>query len=121
MTVTLIHPRLLSGMTRFFPERLTVEEKSATLDAYGQAVETWAAVVGWMDIPCAKAPLSANERQAASYTATDRAWHVLLNGAYPTITTRHRAVIDTDTHDIDAVETDQTGSITRLRVRMITT
>lgn len=121
MTAAIISPRLLTRMPGFFPSRATIQAKPSppTLDEYGQETETWADVSGLQNIACAKAPLSAFERQAAGYTTTDRVWHVLLSGAYPAITTRHRAVIDIEAFDIDAVEVDQSSTLTRLRVRQI--
>lgn len=123
MTVPLVHPRLLSdiGRSGFFPSSCTVQAKTTSADAYGEEQETWVDVSGLQAIDCVKAPLSAMERQAAGYTATDRVWNVLLKGAYPQITTRHRSVVDGEVFDIDAVETDQTGTLTRLQVRQITT
>lgn len=120
MTVAMIHPKLISRLSGFFPALVTIQAKTVALDDYGQETETWADVSGWQAITCAKSPLSASERQAAGYTATDRVWAVLLAGAYPTITTRNRATIDNETFDIDSVEVDQTGTLTRLRVRQIT-
>lgn len=120
MTVAIVHPRLLSKLPGFFPASVAIQQKSATLDGYGQEVETWTNVTDLGDLSATKAPLTAMERQAAKYTATDQVWHVLLAGAYPEITTANRAVIDGDTFDIDAAETDQTGTVTRLRVRQIT-
>jgi head-tail adaptor len=105
----------------YFPSLATIQAKTVTRAPSGQEIEAWADVGGLVGISAAKAPLTAIEQQAAGYTATDQAWHVLLKGAYPTITTRHRAVIDGVTHDIDAVETDQTGTVTRLRVRTVGT
>lgn len=121
MTVAVMHPRFVGLNTQFFGSLATIEEKTdpSPTDQYGQEIETWLPVVGLQAIACAKAPLSAQERQAANYTATDQAWHVLLAGAFPSITTRHRAVIDGAVFDIDAAETDQTGSLTRLRARMV--
>ena len=120
MTVPIIHSRMLSRLPGFFAAQVTIQGKSVVRDGYGQEIETWTDVSGWQGIRAAKAPLTANERQALRYTATDRVWHLLLAGAYPEITTSHRAVIGTDVFDIDAAETDQSGSVTRLRVRQIT-
>lgn len=119
MTVAIVHPRLPLKLLGFFPALVTIQAKTIALDVYGQETETWADVSGWQSIKCAKAPLSASERQAAQFTVTDRAWSVLLAGSYPTITTRHRAVINVEMFDIDAVEVDQVGVLTRLRIRAI--
>lgn len=119
MAVPVMHPRFVALNRQFFPSLATIEAVSETQDGSGQEVETWLPVAGLQSLDCAKAPLTAQERQAANYTATDQAWHVLLKGAYPTITTEHRAVVDGDVYDIDAVETDQTGTLTRLRVRTV--
>ena len=122
MTAAVIHPRFLASVPAgFFPTRCTIEGSTTTQNAFGEPIATWAAVTGLVDIACAKAPLTASELQAAGYTATDQAWHVALAGAYPTITTAHRAVVDDEPFDIDAVETDQTSTVTRLRVRSVTT
>lgn len=122
MTAAIVHPRFLASVPPgFWPSRCTIEGSTATRDAYGEPVEAWAGVAVLTAIPCAKAPLSAIERQGAGYTATDRVWNVLLQGAYPAITTNQRAVIDGEPFDIDAEETNQTGTVTRLRVRSVTT
>lgn len=122
MTAAIIHPRFMAAMPAgFFPSRCTIEARTATLDQFGDEQVSWLSVPAVVDVPCVKAPLNAMERQAAGYTATDQAWHVLLSGAYPAITTAQRAVVDGGTFDIDAVETDQTGTVTRLRVRSVTT
>lgn len=121
MTVPVIHPRFMGLNQAFFPSQVTIEVKTdpAPVDTYGQTLDVWLPVPGLQAISCTKAPLSAQERQALSYTVTDQAWTVLLAGAFPSITTSHRAVIDNTTYDIDAAETDQTGSMTRLRVRSV--
>jgi hypothetical protein len=122
MTAAIVHPRFLATMPAgFFPSRCTIEAKTTTLDEFGGEQDAWLSVPAIADVACAKAPLTALERQAAGYTATDQAWHVLLPGAFPAITTVHRAVVDGETFDIDAAETDQTGTVTRLRVRSVTT
>lgn len=120
MSAAIVSLRLLSGMTGFFPLLVTIQAKAGTDDPYGQPVETWADVNGWQEIKAAKASLSAMERQTAGYTATDRVWDILLMGPYPDITTAHRVVIDVEFFDIDGVETDQSGNVTRLRVRQAT-
>ncbi|MFP5369275.1 MAG: head-tail adaptor protein [Actinomycetes bacterium] len=118
MTVPVIHPRLTRMLGAFFPSQVRVQAKTATQDAYGQEQETWADVIATGG---ARSQLTGEEREAAGYTATDRVWHVALQGAYPQITTRHRAKVDGEIHDIDAVEIDQTANVTRLRVRQVTT
>lgn len=123
MTTPLLHPRAIPGLKRagFFRSTCAILGKlePAPLNDLGQPIDTYVALVAWAAIPCIKAPLSANERQAAQYTATDQAWFVLLDGYYPGITTAHRAVVDGESFDIDAVEHDQTGNLTRLRVRSV--
>jgi head-tail adaptor len=123
MALPIVHPRFLAAVPAgFFPSRCTVQEQTGTTqDDHGQEVEVWTDVAGLTDIPCAKAPLSAIERQAAQLTVTDRAWSVLLKGAYPAITTAHRAIIDGTAFDIERAETDQTGTLTRLVVRSVET
>lgn len=123
MTVAIVHPRFLASVPDgFFRSSATIEEQAGTtLDAHGQPIAGWLPVAGLQALKAARAPLSAMERQAAGYTATDRVWHVLLKGAHPEITTAHRAVVDFEEFDIDAAETDQTQTVTRLRVRQVTT
>lgn len=119
----------VAEMTEYFPSQASIQAKAVVQDpTTGQEQEAWADVLGMRLIPAAKAPMSALELQAAGYTATDQVWQVLLQGAYPQITTRHRVTVDetatggvVGTYDIDAVETDQTNSLTRLRVRQVTT
>lgn len=120
MTVAAIHPRFARMLSRqFLPSLCDVEEKTVVSDGFGQDVETWSTVQTMRRIPCATAPLSAIERQAAGYTVTDQVWHALLTESYPEITTRHRVLIDDVDYDIDAVEAEPHGSLTRLTVRKI--
>jgi len=120
MSAAVISPRFLTSIPAgFWPSACDIQVSTPTQDSYGEPVASWADVSGLTEIPCAKAPLSAMELQAAGYTATDQAWHVLLQGAYPAITTAHRAVVDSANFDIDAVETDQMSTVTRLRVRSV--
>jgi head-tail joining protein len=119
VSAPLIDPGMLDLMGDFFPSQARVEVKVTSQDpATGQEQEAWADVAG---AGAVKAPLSAEERQLAGYTATDQAWWVLFDRAMPWVTTRHRLSIDGTAYDIDAVETDQTGSLTRLRVRQVST
>lgn len=116
---TLIHPRMLERLGRFFPLAATVEQRTVTQDAYGEVIETWSALPGHEAIPCARTPLSSTERAALQLTATTEAWHVLLRGAYPAITTDHRLVIAGEAYDIVGVETDQTSTLTRLTIQRV--
>lgn len=117
----MIHPRfarmISDRMAPLFPSLCAVEAKTVTADEFGQEVETWEVVAGMTLIPCAIAPLSAIERQAAGYTITDQVWHVLMTGDYPEITTRHRLLIDGVEYDIDGAEVALQGALTRLTVQ----
>lgn len=116
---TLIHPRMLDRLGRFFPLLATVQQKTTMQDQFGQPVETWSDLARHVAIPCARAPLSATERQALQMTVTEQVWTVVLRGHYPLITAAHRLVIDGQPYDILAAESDQTRTLTRLRVRRV--
>jgi head-tail adaptor len=115
----LIHPGMLERLSRFFPLIATIEQRSVTQDEYGQAHESWTTLPAHEAIPCTRAPLSASERATLELQITTQAWHLLLRGAYPDITTEHRVVLSGEPYDILAVETDQTGTLTRLTVQRV--
>lgn len=117
--VAFVHPRFTRMAGRsLWNARCDIQAKTVTPDQYGQEVETWGTVK--RHLLAAVAPVNAIEQQAAGYTTTDQAWHILLAGCHADITTRHRATVDGVIYDIDAVEPDRYGDFTRLRVRRVT-
>lgn len=122
MAVDLLHARFTRMMPRqLFTSLLDVEVKTVTQDDAGQEVETWDVVNDHLrNVPCAFVPVTATgETQQQMFVSTANAWLVLLSGDYAEITTRHRVRIDDVAYDVDAVEVDGTGTLTRLRVSQI--
>ncbi len=113
-----------------FVSLCTIQSPSQAPDALGQAdLTNWTDVSGMVGIACMASPLTINrpstsdEIQANSYTAEMDTFHVLLDGFYPTIRQRYRAVIsggpfDVATAlDIMGAESDSQGIMTRLACR----
>jgi len=116
----LIHPRFFEHLHALFPDRITFQRRSATTqDPYGEPVDTWSDILGYVNLPCAQAPLSAEERQALQMTVSERVWTILIPRYLPDITSADRAVLGGVAYDIISVESDQTHTLTRVRLREV--
>jgi hypothetical protein len=124
---TLLHPNLLTALgTTFFGSTVDIQEASVGQNSYGEVALTWSNLSGHAGLNGALAPMVGSvPRQAegdrADLTPTDQDWHCTLKGNYPSITTSHRAVISSVAYDIEAVEHDSHSTMTRLRLRRVTT
>jgi hypothetical protein len=98
----------------------TIQQPSGTFGPSGAPDGNWANVSGLVNLDCQAAPagssFSGHELKLPAEVLTNQPLHVLLDGHYPTITTKMRALIDSVDHDIEAVEHDSQGRMTRLFV-----
>ncbi len=113
-----------------FVSLCTIQSPSQAPDALGQAdLTNWTDVSGMVDIPCMAAPLTiqrpstSDEIQAMNFTAEMDTFQVLLDGLYPTIRQRYRAVIsggpfdEATPLDVMGVEGPSQGIYTRFACR----
>jgi head-tail adaptor len=117
---TLIHPKMLESLHRFFPSRCMIEEATVTVDEYRDEVSAWSARLGHEDIPCAMAAAGGQEVKRPDMTYVPATHRVTLAGHYPEITEKMRAVVDDITLDILLVEHDSHGQTTRLACEVVT-
>lgn len=109
-----------------FSSVCTIQSPSQAPDALGQPdLAAWTDVAGMVNIPCMKAPIvagsvrstAADEVKGANWTEEMSGSHVLLDGYFPLIEQRYRAVIDGVALDILGVEPDSQKIMTRMAVR----
>ena len=107
-----------------FVSLCTIQSPSQAPDALGQAdLTNWTDVPGLVDLPCMAAPLTiqrpstSDEIMAPAFTAEMDTFHVLLDGYYPTIRQRYRAVIDGTPLEIMGAESDSQAIMTRMACR----
>jgi head-tail adaptor len=123
MARPLVHPRLLASLGNFYSSLCTIQEATEVRDEYGQSIAGWANKAGHVDIPCGIAPADAirnAEVRRPDQTYTLATHLVALQGRYPSITTKMRALVDGKAYDVVAVEADSAGVSTRLKVQVIT-
>ena len=118
----LIHPDMLSSLPDHFSSTCTIQESTETRADSGQITDSWAALAGHVDIPCAvgqgRGP-AAEQRSGMAIVVTTG--HVIaLAGHYPDITTRMRAVVDEANWNILDIRHDPTaGAYTQLMVEAV--
>lgn len=99
----------------------TIQSPSGVFGPSGAPDGVWANVSGLVAIECQAAPVGIGsfdgpETNIPAEVMTRQPLHVLLDGYYPTITTKMRALVDAEDYDIEAVEHDSQGRMTRLLV-----
>lgn len=123
----LIDPRMLGRLADFYPDAVTIQANSPTRDADGQPIPSWSAVAGLADLPCAVGPvvetsIDRAESRRPAFTVSTRNRRISIAGAYPTITTAHRALVNgSDAYTIVGAEVDSHGMTTRLLCEIVST
>lgn len=115
----LIHPGLTAALTKsgHFSDTGTVQLGTET-NTKGNPSFSWADVTGLVDIPCAIAAASADEKRLPAYA--DRTHTALLDDSYTAIDpTIHRFVSGGVNYDILGAEHDSQAVTTRLHLREV--
>lgn len=105
-----------------FPSRCTIQRLTGTRDSLGVMNQTFADVSGLVNIPCHVAPPSiariggSAEMRQADRTDEKQEFHVLLQGYFPDIQMKDRAVIDGNIWNIIGPDYDAFKTQTRLEV-----
>jgi len=106
-----------------FSSLCTIQSPSQAPDALGQQnLSTFTNRSGMVDIPCMKAPefipnVRGGEMMLPGWTSEHNSFHVILDGYYPTINQKDRAVIDGIPLEVMSVESDSQRIMTRMSCR----
>lgn len=125
MNSTLVSPKLMDALSAFYPDTVTIQQKTVSRGAAGSEIATWADVSGLVGIPCAIAALSVTrdtstaEVRTALQTYGVITHHMSLQGHYAGITNEMQAVSGGVTYDITGVEQDSHGVLTRVWLREV--
>jgi hypothetical protein len=119
----LIHPDLLSRLQPYhYAGSCTIQQATEAVDSYGApTTSSWANLTGHVALPCRVAPDN-RARQEVRETAAPYVLYgftIVLAGHYPTISEKMRAIVGSQTHNIQAVEHDGQGKTTRLRTQIV--
>lgn len=112
----------------------TIQTPTGGFTTSGAPVNSWANVVGLVEIPCIDAPQSeavtAGEVKQVAETEAKNFRHVLLNGCYPALNNlkaagQVRAVLTDElgniaTYEVTGVEDDSQAQMTRFECQAIT-
>lgn len=120
----LIHPDMVDSLedVGFFPDTVTIEENTHTLDSKGTAQDSWAARAGMSDLACRVAPLprSARETRTEEGVWSQGTHKIVIAGHHPTILPENRAVVNgSDVHDIEVVNVDAEDIQTVIETRVV--
>lgn len=119
-----VHPSYatsLHALGGFLDERsVTIEERAAGRDSFGQPNGGWTAVDGLEDLACTVGRAQGRESDRSTDTLTVATHTIALAGYVPEITTAMRAVVDgTEIHDIEAVHHDSRLTVTQLMTKVV--
>lgn len=101
MQTSFLDSRMMESLTaNFFPQTCTIQEYVDGIDAYGSPTQTWSNLAGHVDIPCSLMLSAGKETKLAANEYGITTHKIALNGVYPSITRLHRAIVGSDTYEI---------------------
>jgi head-tail adaptor len=117
----LVHARMLPALERsgVFPLKVAIQQRTATRTASGAEIPTWTDVAGMSKIPCRRGQPGGMEIRQSEMTVEHLIVRLALNGYYPTITQKMRAVVGAATYDITAIQADSQQTWTLLDCRLV--
>jgi len=116
----LFSTRLMEHLGDFFPQSCTIQSLTETVDDNHQVVEAWADIAGHVSIPCSVKVESGDEVRTDVQTYAIATHTIALQGYYPAITEKMRAVVDGQEYDILLPMHSGFGVNTRLKCRVVT-
>lgn len=121
MQTSFIDSRMMPALTtNFLPQTCTIQEYTDGVDAYGAPTQTWANLAGHIDIPCSISLTTGKETKLADQEYGITTHKIALNAVYPAITRLHRAVVGSDTYEIQyATPPGHANSLTVLLCNLI--
>ncbi len=115
----IIHPRLHAMLNKFFPELCTVQAATETPDAAGQPIKGWADLAGHINLACAISRPRGGERKTVHQIYSVATHTIALDGYYPAITEKMRAVVNGVSYDILLPEHDGQAASTQLVCQVV--
>lgn len=110
----IVHPRLHAIMNKFFPELCTIQQATETQDVANQPIENWSNLAGHVNLSCAISRPRGGERKTTHQIYSVATHTIALDGYYPAITEKMRAVVNGVAYDILLPERDPLSAITQL-------
>ena len=114
-------PRLMSNLTRFFTDTVTIQRSTVTTDAEGGVTNTWANLASHVTLACSITARGQNERRTVAEVYAEAQTVIILASTTSSVLPRDRAVgSDGQKYDILGVVTDSLGMATELYCRLVT-
>lgn len=121
-TTGMVSSGLLGNLNEFFPTTVNIVEPSGAEDGLGTPVPGgYSAVTGLTGLKGRITPMTDSERRTEGFTLSLTSDWILLQGFYPTITTRMTAQVGGISYNIVTVDKDGGSTFTRLGVELATT
>lgn len=124
--VGMVSPHLAASLSSvgLFPQRITIEESTATVNTFGETVRTWTPLVNHGGLAARLAPgvsgsgtgAQTQELRRADGTTITEPYRIGLSVYCPAITTAHRVTVSGVVYDIVTVEHDAQRGFTWLVV-----
>lgn len=119
--MSIIHPRMLSNLTNFYPSTCEIQSSTESRNALGEVTRTWSTLSGHGALPCAVSTTAkAGELRTEDQEYVEADFRIALRGHYPTVTEEHRAVVGALTYNILRVRHDQMSETTYLDCEVVT-
>jgi len=109
----------LASISGAFVKTCTIQAYTETQDEAGEVIQSWSNLTGHVNLNCAVMRGDGSvkgETVRDNMTLTFNPLKITLFDSYPSITTRHQAVIDGTTYNIVDVYRDALGYSTVLQV-----
>lgn len=115
----IIHPRLHAMLNKFFPELCTIQEATETQDTANQPIESWSNLAGHVNLACAISRPRGGERKTVHQIYSVATHTIALDGYYPAITEKMRAVVNGVSYNILLPEHDPLSASTQLVCQVV--
>jgi len=121
METSFIDSRMMTTITpNFLPQTCTIQEYTDGVDAYGAPTQTWSNLADHVDLPCSLSLSSGKETRLVNQEYGITTHKIALNAVYPLITRTHRAIVGSDTYEIQyATPPGHANSLTVLLCNLI--
>jgi head-tail adaptor len=121
MQTSFIDQRRNTNLTdNFYPDTVTIQKYTESINDYGAVVDTWSTLTGHANIPCSIALYVGKETRTESNEYGITTHTIALNGEYPDITRLHRAVSGSDIYEVlYASQSSHDNSVTVLYCNLV--